>query len=173
MPEMNQATISVSRSVAMQILEMYKILGASKEIPAEENETRYFVNSFYRIVFLENNYIPNDIPFDVLLACFSKVLIYGKVERKGNNISAMVQALNDWLVHGNAMETLYEMRDVMHPDMKPLQLTERKRTPISEIPTKELQSRLENLKRMSMGFGMDLVKEMIRNYETELRRRNE
>ena len=101
---------------------MFVKIGATGEVPQENDLRVSFMNDFWRVIYLENNFCPGDIPFPIIMEEFTKAMIHGIAERKGNNQAAICQAFNKWITREDVRTKLYQKRDAMYPHKKPKQI---------------------------------------------------
>jgi hypothetical protein len=74
-----------------------KDIGAHNEIPADKEKKRDYVLRVHEYLTVLNDRYPMDLSFYDCYAKFFKATISGDASRKGNNIAALVQCLNEWL----------------------------------------------------------------------------
>lgn len=149
---------------------LFMKIGATNELPKEKDLRISYLNDFWRTFYFENHICPADIPYDIIMDEFTKALVQGRVERKGNNQSAICQAFNEWIVRQDTRNLLYQKRDQMYPAKKPKQLT-KDATPetIGDYSDKELLSKYNSIKPM---VGISLVDKMIVELKKEIANRN-
>lgn len=105
-----------------KMYELYLRIGATGELPDTVKHTEYFLSDFWCKMYLENNLVPSDIPFDVVIDVFSGALMRGEAHRKGNNQAAICEAFNDWVTKPDVRNRLYAERDRQYPSNKPKQI---------------------------------------------------
>lgn len=123
--------VKVSKSVIDYLLVMYKQIGAMSEIPQDIKDRQMYLTDLYHNLYLRNNLIPRDIPFDVLIEEFVQANYRGEATRKGNNPVAIIQSVRQWLITEQARINLYQARDSKYPSKKPKQLAEVSKKPIT------------------------------------------
>jgi len=119
-------------------------------------------------MYLRNNLCPGDVPFDIIINKFTEALVHGKAERKGNNMAAIVQCFNRWIVNENTRQELYIERDRLYPNSKPKQLKSESGINVSDLSVSEIRSRIEGLQPF---MSMKSVQDLKETYEKELKRR--
>lgn len=163
--------VAVPKSEARQALYMMFLkIGARDEVPQQKDLSIAYLNDFWRLLYFENHICPADIPYDIIMDEFTKALVQGRVERKGNNQAAICQAFNEWIVRQDTRTLLSQKRDQMYPAKKPKQLT-KDATPetIGDYSDKELLSKYNSIKPM---VGISLVDKMIVEFKKEIANRN-
>lgn len=105
-----------------RLYEMYLKIGATNELPEKQDHIVGYLSDFWRTVYLNNNLVPDDIPFDVVMDEFTGKMVRGEVNRKGNNQAAICQAFNRWVTQTDTRNRLYYLRDKKYPNDKPKQL---------------------------------------------------
>lgn len=125
------AKVKVSKSVIDYLLVMYKQIGAMSEIPQDIKDRQMYLTDLYHNLYLRNNLIPRDIPFDVLIEEFVQANYRGEATRKGNNPVAIIQSVRQWIITEQARINLYQARDSKYSSKKPKQLAEVSKKPIT------------------------------------------
>ena len=64
----------------------------------EEDNPMKVANRVHKRICLQNAYFPLDIDIAIIYPRFFSQVVYGQIEIKGKNISALVQAFNKWIV---------------------------------------------------------------------------
>ena len=123
---------------------MYLRIGGLNELPSESKPIDAFLKDFWLYLYFENRYIPVDIPFDVLMHEFTKSLIHGDAQRKGNNQAEICRAMNNWVQNPDVRAKLYQVRDRFYPSQKPKQI-EKKSKPSKSGTYYERQTNKEIL----------------------------
>ena len=113
-----------SADAVNKMYEMYLKIGATNELPEKEEHIESYLSDFWRTIYLHNNMVPPDMPFDVIIDEFAGKLVRGEIDRKGNNQAALCQAFNKWVTYTETRNRLYELRDRKYPSDKPKQLQE-------------------------------------------------
>ena len=79
--------------------ELYKFLvdiGANRELPEDKPALKQYLIRLHETIAIKNGMFPLYSPFlDIYKAWMSDV-VYGKIGRNGNNISALVRCFNEW-----------------------------------------------------------------------------
>lgn len=151
---------------ALQVL--YSKIGASNDLPKSTNERISYFNEIWVTMYLRNNLCPGDVPFDIIINKFTEALVHGKAERKGNNMAAIVQCFNRWIVNEKTRQELYIERDRLYPNSKPKQLKSESGINVSDLSVSEIRSRIEGLQPF---MSMKSVQDLKETYEKELKRR--
>lgn len=97
-------------------------IGASRDIPESEGPRKAFIQRVHESLSVNNPFYPEDIPFHVVYPRFFSVVINNQVERRGNNISALVGAFKNWISNPRVTEELYETWYRIEPSAAPKQL---------------------------------------------------
>jgi hypothetical protein len=71
-------------------------IGAKNELPYEKDKIQKYLIRLHEVLMVENNMIPDDIPFTDIYPQFMMDVIYNKAKRHGNNISAIAYCFNEW-----------------------------------------------------------------------------
>jgi hypothetical protein len=74
-----------------------KDIGAHGEIPADKEKRKDYLLRLHEYLTVLNDRYPMDLSFYDCYAKFFKATVIGEAQRKGNNIAALVQCLNEWL----------------------------------------------------------------------------
>lgn len=101
------------------LYELYVKIGAREELPSDNEGKEGFLSGLWIDIFFKNNLVPADIPADIVISEFSRALVTGVADRKGNNMSAIITAFNKWVVRKEVRQRLYEKRDHYYPGQKP------------------------------------------------------
>ena len=144
-------------------------IGATGELPQQKELRESFINDFWRVMYIENNYCPGDIPFPIIMDGFTTAMVQGIIERKGNNQAAICQAFNQWVTREQVRHRLYQKRDEMYPNQKPKQLT-KNATPetVADYSDEELLDKFEKIHPMK---GIGLVDLMLDELQKEIMKR--
>lgn len=158
------------RYARKQLYLMLMKIGATGELPQENDLRISFLNDFWNTLYLKNNYCPEDIPFNIIISEFTTALVQGAADRKGNNQAAICQAFNEWISREKVRHRLYQLRDQAYPDSKPKQVAQRA-TPetVKDYSDEELGKKLKSLQPFS---DLNMVSLMITEIEKEIDRRN-
>jgi hypothetical protein len=104
------------------IYELYVKIGALNELPSTTEKTESFLSDLWIHIFYENQFVPENIPGDILIKQFTKDLVAGRIERRGNNMAAIVTCLNQWVVRSEIREMLVKITRKYYPNEIPKQL---------------------------------------------------
>jgi|GEM_PF-1338725 len=110
------------RNAVDSLYQMYLRIGGIKELPSDNEAIDFYLKDFWKFLYLENKYVPVDIPFDVLIKEFIKALVHGEAERKGNNQAELCRAMNKWVQDPDVRNKLYQTRDIVYSKQKPKQI---------------------------------------------------
>ena len=107
-----------------KLYQLFLKIGADRELPDEHVLIEGYLSDFWNTMYFENNQVPDDIPFDIILDEFTKAMVQGTVERHGNNQAAICKAFTQWVTDETVRNRLYSLRDHRYPNNKPRQLRE-------------------------------------------------
>ena len=165
-----------SKEARESIYELYFKIGARGELPpvidkhdrAGLKAREGVLSEIWRNIYLNNKLCPGDIPFPIIISEFTGAMVLGLVERKGNNLAAIVQSFNSWITRQKVLELLYAIRNRLYPHWVPEAIEERKSKPLHEMSDEEIENRIEKLKPFK---HVNLTLEMISMYRDELSNR--
>lgn len=152
-----------------QLYLLHMKIGATNELPDDDDIRISYLNDFWRTIYLKNNQCPADIPFTIIFEEFTMAMVQGRAKRRGNNQAAIVQAFNSWLSDTDVRNRLYQLWYEKDPDAQPKQLPENA-TPetVTDYSDEELQKKLSSIKPFA---GICMVDRMIEELEDEVERR--
>ena len=157
-----------SKEAIRSIQMLHTKIGASNDLP-QKAELRYsYLCELWNTMYLKNNLCPGDVPFPIVLTEFTEALVHGRAERKGNNMSAIVQCFNAWIVKEEVRFKLIQERDRIFPASKPKQVGGRTSSNLSELSVEELEHRIKKLQPFEK---LKTTQEMKKSYEEELAKR--
>jgi len=157
-----------SKEAIRSIQMLHTKIGASNDLP-QKVELRYsYLCELWNTMYLKNNLCPGDVPFPIVLTEFTEALVHGRAERKGNNMSAIVQCFNAWIVKEEVRFKLIQERDRIFPASKPKQVGGRTSSNLSELSVEELEHRIKKLQPFEK---LKTTQEMKKSYEEELAKR--
>lgn len=168
--------VEIDEDTWKMMYQTYFKIGATSELPSSGNRVQAVLSEMYRIVFVDNHRVPDDIPFVIIWEEFSDGLIRGDIERKGNNMGALCQAFNDWITQERVRNLIREVfrREFPERQHKQLQgatnfdepdkfeinkLTAGKK--VEEWPAEAIEDTLKSLKTLS-GSEQDFIEERLR-----------
>jgi hypothetical protein len=93
-------------------------IGAKNDIPADKTEAKNYVIRIHEQLAINNPIFPSEVEFSKIYNAWMADVIYGRSVRKGNNVSALVICLNDWI---QLNSHLFHSK----PESKPQQLPDR------------------------------------------------
>lgn len=96
-------------------------IGAKKDIP--ENAKQYVMRVLDSLT-VNNPYYPDEVPFDIVLPRFYAQVVSGQVERKGNNISAIIGAFRSWISRPGVEQSLIQQWRYEQPGSVPKELSQ-------------------------------------------------
>jgi hypothetical protein len=126
--------------------ELYVKIGAIDELPSDHDQIDGYLSELWNEVFYDNDLVPADIPGDIVIAEFTRAVVSGLADRKGNNMAAIISAFNKWIVKQDIRERLYKSRDKYYPGQKPKALPPA--SSFSMDPTEAKQERSVKGKRI-------------------------
>jgi hypothetical protein len=89
-----QANIYPEDEIIQNVERLFELIGAKGLIQGSNALQRIqAINDFLIYVFIRNEQLPQEAPIGFVFAIYANNLATGKVERKGNNVSAMAQAM--------------------------------------------------------------------------------
>ena len=149
---------------------LFMKIGATSELPSNNQLKDQMLNDFWVTLYLKNNLVPGNIPYNIIIELFTLDMVQGTIERKGNNQAAICKAFNEWVVRQDVRERLINERDLRFPDRKPIQIAESSSKPVSlsDYSLEELKTKIQKLKTFK---GLKSVDLMIEEMESEIQSR--
>lgn len=118
-------------------------IGAEKHLSKEENQRLTELKRFHEKLSVDNHAFPENIPFHIIYPCFFTAVVNNSVERKGNNVSAIIGAFRQWIALPDQLDKLQKAYRDEYPDEQPKSLPER--TSYSDDHTEaEMNSLIKN-----------------------------
>ena len=117
--EEGPVTPSPEKETISAMYEMYIKIGAIDELPSDPKLTQEYLTSLWTDLFYENHLVPADIPGDIVISEFTRAVVSGRANRKGNNMAAIIASFNQWIVKQDVRSGLYSKRDQYYPGQQP------------------------------------------------------
>lgn len=152
-----------------QLYLLHMKIGGTGELPEDDELRQSFLNDFWKTIYFHNHLCPADIPFSIIMDQFTRAMVLGVIQRKGNNQAAICAAFNEWISRPDVRHKLYQVRDQMYPEGKPKQIPQTA-TPetVKDYTDEELHQKLSAIQPMA---GIKMVDAMIQELEGEIERR--
>lgn len=105
-------------------------IGAEKHLSSKEDRRLIELKHFHEKLSVENRSFPDDIPFDIVYPRFFTAVVNNSVERKGNNVSALIGAFRKWIAESEQLDKLRAMYHERYPEARPKALQTRASIPV-------------------------------------------
>lgn len=144
------------KDIVTNVFQFLELVGATGMLPEHHPEPgesedksrrlstakkRAFIETFLDHLIVSNNQVPGDIPVGYVFAEFANGCISGKYQRKGNNVSAFVQALNENI---KGIEYNYRTEERKHQKALPEQTYRNEEGEIQQSD-RDIQNQIEQL----------------------------
>ncbi len=106
-------------------------IGAEKQFSGDEEHRLTELKRYHEKLSVDNHAYPSSIPFHIVYPRFFTAVVNNAVERKGNNVSALIGAFRSWISVSGQVEKLQEAYYKQHPEEKPKEL------PVTGVDTHE------------------------------------
>lgn len=158
------------------IADLYFQLGASDYVPSKAMQSARTeqLNVIWRMMYYENDRIPLDIPFNVMIKEFLLASAHGRANRKGNNPAAITESFTIWAMNQDAQIRMIKRRDRMYPKKAPKQIAAPKDKPkpkAVDITQTSLTKILRDYDNLLWGRGVNAIDMLIEKIIDELDRR--